>query len=63
MKTKLHEVLIGELLFADDAALTAHTEELLQRLITCFANACTEFSLTISLKKISIMVQDISSTP
>ena len=29
-KTKVHRILIRELLFADDAALTAHTEEALQ---------------------------------
>lgn len=62
-KTKVHRVLIGEMLFADDAALTAHTEEALQRLITRIAEACTEFGLTISLKKTNIMGQDVSSTP
>ena len=62
-KTKVRKVLIRELLFADDAALTAHTEESLQRLITCFADACTEFGLTINLKKTNIMGQDVSSTP
>ena len=61
-KTKTRKVLIRELLFADDAALTAHTEEALQHLITCFAEACT-FGLTISLKKTNIMSQDVSSTP
>ena len=35
------------MLFADDGALIAHTEEALQRFITCFAEACTEFSLTV----------------
>ncbi len=33
-KTKVRRVLIREMLFADDAALTAHTEEALQRLIS-----------------------------
>ena len=42
-KSKISRVLIRELLFADDAALAAHSEEALQRLITCFANACKEF--------------------
>ena len=44
-------------------ALIAHTEEALQRLINCFAHACSEFGLTISLKKTNILVQDVSSTP
>ena len=51
------------MLFADDAALTAHTEEELQRLITRFSEACSEFGLTISLNKTNIMGQDVSDTP
>jgi len=62
-KTKVRQVLIREMLFADDAALTAHSEEALQRLINCFAHACREFGLTISLKKTNILGQDVSSTP
>ena len=50
-------------MFADDAALTAHTEEALQRLTTSFANACSEFGLTISLKKTNIMAQNVSRNP
>lgn len=37
-KTKVHQILNKELLFVDDAALTAHTTEALQRLINCFAH-------------------------
>ncbi len=62
-KTKVRRVLIREMLFADDAALTAHTEDALQRLISSFARACDEFGLTISLKKSNVMGQDVSSTP
>ena len=62
-KTKVRKVLIRELLFADDAALTAHTEEALQRLISRFSSACGEFGLTISLKKTNILGQDVCSTP
>ena len=47
----------------DDATLTAHTEEALQRLITRFVEACNDFGLTISLKKTNIMGQDVSITP
>ena len=43
--------------FADDYALLAHTEEALQRIITCFANAAGAFGLTISLKKTEVMCQ------
>lgn len=62
-KTKVRKVLIREMLFADDAALAAHTEADLQQLITLFAEACTEFGLTISLKKTNIMAQDVSTIP
>ena len=51
------------MLFADNAALTSHTEDALQRLIRSFASACMEFGLTISLKKTNIMGQDVSSAP
>ena len=62
-KTKVQRVLIRDMLFADDAALTAKSEEDLQRLISSFADACREFGLTISLKKTNIMAQDASVTP
>ena len=62
-KTKVQRVLIRDMLFADDAALTAQSEEALQRLITSFAHACRDFGLTISLKKTNIMGQDVSNTP
>ena len=49
------------MLFADDAALTAHSEEALQCLMSSFAHACREFGLTISLKKTNILGQDVCS--
>ena len=51
------------MLFADDAALTAHTEAALQKLIDRFADACSEFGLTISIKKTKIMCQDVTTSP
>ncbi|XP_076046854.1 uncharacterized protein LOC143028521 [Oratosquilla oratoria] len=51
------------MVFAHDAALTAYTEEALQRLINCFAHACKELALTISIKKTNVMGQDVSSIP
>ncbi|KAL8572218.1 hypothetical protein ACOMHN_049394 [Nucella lapillus] len=62
-KTKVRKVIICEMLFADDAALKAHTETALQELISCFAHACTEFGLTISIKKTNVLGQDASSAP
>ena len=62
-KTKAQTVLINEMLFADDAALTSHTEEGLQQLISKFAHACNEFGLTISIKKTNVMGQDFPAVP
>ena len=61
-KTKVRKALIRELLFADDAALVAHSEAGLQRLINLIAHACNEFRLQISLKKTEVMCQDVSCT-
>ncbi|GAA6107071.1 uncharacterized protein LOC118407100 [Tachysurus ichikawai] len=54
-KTKVTEVVIRELLFADDAALTSHTEDGLQKLVCRLSHVCMEFGLTISLKKTNVM--------
>ena len=62
-KTKVLEVLIRELLFADDAALTSHTEDGLQQLVSRLSHACKEFGLTISLKKTQVMAQGTELTP
>ena len=56
-KTKVKESTVRELLFADDAALVAHSEELLQRLLDKFSESCKSFGLKISLKKTVIMHQ------
>ena len=42
-KTKAYVVLIWELLFADNAALTSHSEEGLQHLVDKLSHACKEF--------------------
>ncbi|XP_076036094.1 uncharacterized protein LOC143022044 [Oratosquilla oratoria] len=60
---RLREKNSREILFADDAALTANTEEARQQLMNCFAHACKEFPLTISIKKTNVMGQDVSSIP
>ena len=62
-KRKIRKVVIRELLFADDAALTSHSAESLQRLRDRFADACKELGLTISLKKTKIMGQDVCNAP
>jgi len=54
-KTKTKRVLIRELLYADDAALVAHSEMHLQNPCERYANACADVSMTINLKKTVIM--------
>ena len=62
-KTKVRKVLLKKLLLADDAALAAHAEEALQRLVDCLALACREFGLTVSLRKTNVIGQDVSNIP
>ena len=53
--TNTIEELIPELLFADDCALVAHTEEALQHIVNRFSVAAKNFGLTISLKKTEVL--------
>ena len=56
-RTKPLDGLITELLFADDCALVAHTEEALQHIVNRFSAAAKNFGLTISLKKTEVLYQ------
>jgi len=62
-KSKINKVLIGDLLFADDAAIVSHTQDGLQRLMDKFSQACNLFRLTISQKKTQVMGQGTSPPP
>ena len=62
-KTKAYVVLIQELLFGDDVALTAHSEEGLQHLVDKLSHACKVFGLTISLRKTNILAQGAEFPP
>jgi len=62
-KPKNKRVLIRELLYADDAALVAHSEVHLQNLCERFAKACNDFSMTINLKKTVVMSLGTSIPP
>jgi len=62
-KTKTKRVLIRELLYADDAALVPHSEVHLQNLCERFAKACSDFSMTINLKKTVVMSLGTSIPP
>ena len=56
-RTKTIEELITELLFADDCALLANTEEALQHIVNCISDAAKNFGLTISLKETGLLYQ------
>ena len=62
-KTKVRKVLIREMLFAEDAALTAHTEAGLHDPINCFSDVCNEFGVTVSIKKTNVLGQNVSPAP
>ena len=52
-----------DMLFADDVAVVAHTQEELQSLMDCISQACKDFGLTISLKKTNALGQDTETPP
>ena len=54
---------LRDMLFADDAAVTSHTEQQLQCLMDRFSQACKDFGLTISLKKTNVLGQDVDTSP
>ena len=62
-KKRIRTVLIRDLLFADDAAVVAHSAQHLQALLVRFSLASKEFGLTICLKKTNILCQGTPSTP
>ena len=59
----MHEKYVRDLLFADDATTTTHTQEDLQRLLDRFSDTCRHFGLTITLAKTQVMGQDIKEIP
>ena len=65
-KIKVWETTIRDVLFADDAAIAAHSQQQLRTLLTRFAKTCKLFGLTIILKKTKVMGnmgQDVSVPP
>ena len=53
-KTKIKKTIIRNMLFVHDATVASHSPSQLQSLIDRLTNACTEFGLTISLKKTKV---------
>ena len=62
-KTKVREVLIRDMLFADDAAVATHTQQEFLSLMDRFSQACKDFGLTISLKKTNVLRQSTETPP
>ena len=62
-KTKVRHLIIRDMLFADDAAVVAHSQEHLQALMDRFTQACQDFSLTIRLIKTKTMGQGTETPP
>ena len=62
-KSKVHHRCLRDFLFADDAAVTVHSADNLQRLMDRLSQACKDFGLTISLIKTQIMAQEIDLRP
>ena len=62
-KTKVQTKCLRDFLFADDAAVTTHSADDLQKLIDRFSSACKDFGLTISQKKTQVMGQGVVDPP
>ena len=60
-KTKTTNILVRELLFADDTALIAHSAEEIQGIVDAFANASSKFGLKINIKKTKVISQPNST--
>lgn len=56
-RTKTSAAIIRDLLYADDCALMAHTQEDAQHLFSRFCYAAVRFGLTVSLTKTEVMFQ------
>ena len=56
-KTKTTQILMRELLFADDSALVAHSAEEMQKIMDAFSDASKKFGLKINIKKTEVLYQ------
>ena len=55
--SKINKYTILEMLFADDAAVCAHSEEELQEIMTVFYLTFKEFGFELAIKKTKVMLQ------
>ena len=61
--TKVKDTVIRDLLFADDCALNANSEQEMQLEMDRFSTACDNCGLTISTKKTEVMYQPAPGNP
>jgi len=62
-KTKVKRDTINEFLFADDCALNSTSADIMQQNVDKFSEACTDFGLTISIKKTEVLHQPAPGKP
>ena len=55
-ESKIRKYTLLEMLFADDAAVCAHSEEELQEIMQIFYQTFQEFGLQLALKKTEVMI-------
>ena len=60
-KTKTTQILVRELLYADDSALVTHSAEEIQRIVDAFSDASKKFGLKINIKKTEVLYQPNST--
>ena len=60
-KTKTTQILMRELLFANDSALVAHSAEEMQKIVDVFSDASKKFSPKINIKKTEVLYQPNST--
>ena len=59
--TKSTQIMIRELVFADDSALVAHPAEEMQKIVDAFSNASKKLGLKIIIKKTEVLYQPNST--
>lgn len=62
-KTKVHDDMARDFLFADDCALNASSQPDMQGSMNLFSKACSNFGLTISTKKTEVLHQPAPNVP